>query len=282
MKDYSWTLLVFGIILLAGGYYYGSELTGSSSCASQVTYSLGEIDADFNLDRERVAQLAMQAGDIWNQALGEEIYTYDENGPIKINFVYEQRQQERDIVERRLNELDIEYESLTELGDKINRKVASYEREAKDLNSDIEYWNSRGGAPNNIYRDLRNRENKLDRQRRHVNDLINAFNDTQTDYELSADTVNNIISQKRNTMEEAGVFMSSGDGGPDLINIYVYDGDDSLKLLLVHELGHAKAGHVIDNNYSVMSLAMSNQQLENLQPTEEDIEMVETCNRENN
>lgn len=280
MKQNSKTAFFLVIIVLVAGCLYGSGCTFASACASQVKYSVGEIDPAFDLDREAVVDLSIEAGEVWNQALGEEVFVYDESAPIKINFVYEERQRDRDTMMQRINELNLEYESLTELGDKINELITDYEGDLDDFNSDVEHWNSKGGAPSQVYSDLKKRERRLEKERKHINDLINAFNNTQTEYDLSAGDVSNMISQKRNTIEEAGVLISSGDG-PDVINVYIYDGDDSLKLLLVHELGHVKAGHVMENDYSVMSLTMSDQQLENLQPTKEDIEMVETCNKAN-
>lgn len=276
IKKYTGTAFSIGCLLLFAWYYYSYGGSGSPNCDSQVKYSMGTIDPAFNLNKDNVINLSKQAGDIWNKALGKELYIYDENAPIKINFIYEQRQKDRDEIKQKMNSLNLQYGSLTELNNKINNLITAYQNDLNNYNSQIDYWNSRGGAPNYTYNNLKKWGNNIENQRVYINNLINAYNSSQDNYNFSVETFNDMVNQKRNNLEEEGIHVPSNNGSPEVINIYVYDGDDSLKYLLTHELGHVKANHAA-NNDSIMNPVINDAQLKNLSPTEEDINLVKSC-----
>ena len=113
----------------------------------------------------------------------------------------------------------------------------------------MEYWNSRGGASKEKYKELEQERINLNTQVNNINQLQNALND-------KTDTVNamgmelnklarnlNLQVKTFNTVGGDGEEFDEGeytsDGINKTINIYQFDNQNKLLRVLAHELGHA-------------------------------------------
>ena len=108
---------------------------------------------------------------------------------VVINFVFDERQRatiqaerlkaEIDSQKNNLNDLKTNIETLkTEYDAKkkiINQLESDYTTKLNKYNSDVTYWNNKGGAPKNIYDSLTNTKNELDKSYDEINILINEL-----------------------------------------------------------------------------------------------------------
>ena len=124
----------------------------------------------------------------------------------------------------------------------------------------VEYWNSKGGAPKDVYAELRaeevslkaelvsirSAEASLNTQVANINALVTEINRLAKILNINADQLNTIGASRGEEFTE-GEYKSSG-GGRE-INVYEFSTNKRLITLLAHELGHALGlDHVQDPN----------------------------------
>ena len=79
------------ILLLVIGYIIYLNLP-VSNCEKVLTFKVENIDRQFGLSKENAVNYTKAAAEIWNKGLQKQVLKYDENGEIKISFVYDERQ----------------------------------------------------------------------------------------------------------------------------------------------------------------------------------------------
>ena len=145
------------------------------ACRKPVYYSLGEIDPRFNLTPDEIIKDTAEAANIWSQAFGHTLFAYASSGPLKINFVYDYRQQTTDqlkelgfIVDddkKTYENLKAGYDTLNgqylEKKSQLQAQAADYEKKLKAFNTEVAKWNKRGGAPAAEYDRLKQTEAAL-------------------------------------------------------------------------------------------------------------------------
>ena len=238
--------------------------TLSPACQKPIYYSLGEIDSRFNLSDGEIIEAAAEAADIWSRPFGHELFAYATSGDLKMNFIYDYRQQTSDqlkdlgvIVEddkKTYENLKVEYETLNkrylEKKSQSQRQAADYEKKLKAFNAEVAKWNKLGGAPAADYDRLKQTEIALEQQRQQVNalaaqtnkmvDELNALvrklNQLIAKLNLNVNKYNDIGDQTGEQFE-AGVYNQNATGTS--INVYEFNNRQELVRLLAHELGHA-------------------------------------------
>lgn len=258
-------LITFCLLLLASLYYYKSFF----NCDKEIKYSLGSIDKKFKLDANTIATLSQKAGEEWNTSLGKKIFVYDENASLKIDFVYDRRQMEYDKTKESLGKLDLNYNNLNELNAKVDSLLSKYNKELDQYNAEVSYWNKKGGAPENEYDKLNDWKERLDEQRKYINNLLNILNIQTENYNFNAEKINDEIREKQGKLVEEGLYSPS----LNKIEIFKYEDLDTLKILLMHELGHAKGASHIEKENSIMNAVFS-EGTKITSPTTEDIETL--------
>ncbi|MDX9913481.1 MAG: matrixin family metalloprotease [Candidatus Moranbacteria bacterium] len=259
-------------------------------CDETLYYSLGDIDPRFGISEERILNVLRGAESIWEKELNRNIFEYKEGAEFKINFVFDERQ-EQTIEEEKL---DVQLEELAaHQGDisknyqaaeaDYNEAVAAYEKKVKtyeemvnSFNEKISKWNDGGNESENTYNEFKKEsdkinelKNQLEKERKNINNLATQMNGLVNKESNVIENYNDKIQTYRERFGEINEF-NQGEYIGMAINIYQFHEESDLKLVLAHELGHALKLDHVDNPESTMFHLMEKQNLENIKLTEED------------
>lgn len=304
MKTYQKIILLGVLIFCEAVFVMGNlgEIKGGTKkalkamnlytvCDETLYYSLGSVDERFGISQEEIREVLFQAENIWEKDLSRNVLEYREGAEFKINFIFDERQQQT--IEK--NNLDSKLEQLSEVQENISQKyaaleaeykkalgsyernVANYEKRVNDFNAEVEKWNEKGGAPEDKYEDLRNEEedleklkDKLEGERKRVNAMVVNLNELAKKESGSVEKYNKEVQTYREKFGEANEF-NQGEYNGVGINIYQFYEEADLKLVLAHEFGHALGVDHVENPQSIMYYLMEKQDLENTKLTLEDL-----------
>lgn len=287
-------LFVLMAVLFGSGYWYRSF---EGVCTVPIRYRIGTIDDRFGTSAEELKRIARSAEAVWEDAVGADLFMYDESAALPINMVFDERQENADR-ERELRE-DIEakegmsesvsaqYETLIKefraLKREYEKAVIAYEAKLGEYNDTVTDWNEKGGAPVAVIEKLeetkraleseqltlKERAAVLNRLAGKLNALGASGNSLITDY--------NSIVEKYNEEFSEGHEFTQGDYTGDAINIYQFDAEDDLTIVLAHEFGHALALDHVPNEQSIMYHKMGAQDLEKGVSVEDIAEYARVC-----
>jgi flagellar motility protein MotE (MotC chaperone) len=245
-----------------------------NQCNLPIKYSIGNIDSRFNISKEEAIAYSKESAEKWNTALKTTVLEYDENAELKIDFIYDERQENLDKLKSEMSDLDISDSSISETRETINNKIAQYETDMDSYNDKVSYWNSAGGAPTSIYNALQNEKKELERRRVNLTSAIQLLNNKIDTYNENLTELKNEIEEENSKVEVQGVYK----GGENEIDIFTFGTKNELKVVLIHELGHAIGGGHTDNPESIMYYLIQDQDYDDPELMAEDIEMVQnTC-----
>jgi hypothetical protein len=267
-------------------------------CMKPLEFSIGIIDQKFGITSEELITLSRQASGIWNQAAGKEVLGYNPAAPVKINLVFDERQQttlEAQKLENDLNQLEIYHENLSgqynslsavyrKKIDDYNKALANYKEKLDKYNVEVDYWNENGGAPSGEFdklkkqkKDLAEEFDKIDKQRLTINKLISDSNKLVSQENKIVNSYNSSLVTYKTQFGTAREFEKGVFSGKE-INIYQFQKTNDLEMTLVHELGHYLGLDHVENPASIMYYLMGDQDLNNPAPTAEDLaEIKKVC-----
>lgn len=253
----------------AGTFWYKST---AAVCPIPLGYRLGTIDGHFNLTKEdAIAQLA-EAERVWEEYANQELFYYDENADLTVEFVFDDRQasadsetsqrqaldtqkEENEAIFAKIDELQGEYESRTK---EYQKSVGEYEARLNAYNQKVNQYNDQGGAPSDVYKELEQEKERLASESR-------TLNGTATELNTLAEKINELGGQGNRLVEaynrEVEVYnnefgysreFTQGDYQGDQINVYKFSDTIELQKVLVHEFGHALGIDHVEGESSVM------------------------------
>jgi hypothetical protein len=255
-----WRIVIMVLIVCGGGLWWW---TRGNVCGLPIKYRLGQIDKRFGLTEEQTLLAIGDAERWWEANVGYDLFQYqpDVKPALTFNLVYDSRQQttqelqrienERGVMEKEMLDLANEYKDSKNLYERYAAMIvdskAIYENRLQQYKQTIEEWNSRGGAPTNVYNELERERKGLDDYRFELNALIDQRNDLADRINQLADTEEQAIGKfndkvqyfnetfvaDKDTEDEQGIY-SSG-----TINMYQFNDRRDLIMLLAHEMGHA-------------------------------------------
>jgi len=268
------SLAILLAISITGTGYFGIVKLTQNPCSTTKTWSLGPIDPRFGVSSDTIKLYSEQAAQTWNKAYeANELLRYTEQGgDIEITFIYDERQRttiqserlkqtieeekgQLEDLKRTLQSLKEEYASLEQ---SIEIKTKSYTSHLADHNSEVAYWNKRGGAPTNEYQRLERERAELETERTALNASINRYNQLATrikNYGYDHNEIVDTLNEKIQTLNETalGEFEEGTyDPATRTITIYEFDDATSLKRVLAHEFGHAVGLKHVDDKESIM------------------------------
>lgn len=276
--------------------------TPINPCLEPIPYTLGGFDTKFGISQKYFLSALLDAEAMWEKPFGKNMFDYvasdTSDRTMKVNLVYDYRQQ----ATSKLASLGLEventkssYESLKTKLDSLkseydlelaafNKKVADFNQRNQQYENDVNYWNSKGGAPQNEYNKLQNRQAELQTESRQIQKTQNNLNNKVDEINALVVVVNRLIGtlnlsvDKYNTTNESrgesfeeGVYTS--DGITSEIDIYEFSNREKLVRVLSHELGHSLGlDHVEDKNAIMYKLNQGN----NLSLSQADIDALKT------
>ncbi len=266
-KSRRYYLILVPLLIAASLSYY---FIFSNRCNLPVEFSIGSIDGRFGVTEEDALSYAKDSAEKWNKAMGKTVLVYNENAELKINFVYDYRQENLDELKSEMSNLDISDASIKEAKVAISNKITQYESDLKDYNSRVAYWNSVGGAPTITYNELQNEREELEQRRKDLTKAITLLDSEIDSYNKGLSQLKQEIEEKKETTEVQGVYK----GSDKVIDIYTFGEIDELKVVLMHEFGHAIGADHADNPKSIMYYLIEDQDYSNASLTSEDIQLV--------
>lgn len=265
--------------VFAGSYFW---YVAQAICPIPLTYHVGELDEEFGITEAEARTAISEAESMWEDATGMNLFTYDEDGQMPINFIFDERQQYTDAEEEFREILDeakdrnqaitTQYEKLVSqydvAKDRYETRVASYESELASYNREVASWNDQGGAPKEVYEELNKQQSELDvksrqleTERKQLNFLVDEINKLSDQANAYVENYNDNVGRYNDAFSEVTEF-TQGDYQGKKINIYQFSTHEELVLVLAHELGHALGiGHV-ENEESIMFMRMQEQSVD--------------------
>ena len=240
-----------------------------SACDTPLRYKIGTIDAGFNITHDEFLSTIRQSSSAWSKLVGKNLFVYDEKGTLTINLVYDKRQALTTEINSLQNQIQNQKEALSPEIAQYEKDVQSFKARVATLNAEIADWNSKGGAPKEVFDQLTAEQKKLQTEAerlnataQRLNQSTEAFNGEISKLNGTIDTFNSALAEK----PEEGLF----DGEKNEIYIYFITNQNEFIHTLSHEMGHALGIDHILNKDSLMYPYTT----KIIEPSQEDIDAL--------
>ncbi len=273
-----YSVMLMVAVLFGGGYWYYTAL---AVCNVPISYRIGDIDERFRITQDEAQNALSTAESLWEDGTDRNLFSYDPDGDVVVNFVYDDRQRLSDEEKSFRTTLDTkegmsgtvrsEYEKLLTqyqtLRSGYNDATDAYERKLSAYNAEVAEWNRKGGAPKDVFARLQDTQKTLAKEETRLNTLSAQLNGVVNKMNTLSDKGNSLIkdynslaNEYNNRFSEGGEF-TQGDYEKKVIHIYEFDTKDELTLVLAHEFGHALSLDHTEDETAIMHHTMGKQVL---------------------
>ncbi len=286
--------LVLTTTLFGSGYWYRAI---DPVCRTPVYYRIGNVDSRFGTDVETLKVLAQKAERVWEDPLSQDLFIYDANAELPINLIFDERQEQSDREQELKEDLEAkegmsesvarQYEALISefrtLKKEYENSVLAYEKKLDSYNDVVTRWNSDGGAPPDVIEDLKSEEAALSKEQASLESRAQKLNSLTTKLNAIGAQGNSLIKNYNEVVQEyneqfAEVHeFTQGDYTRDAIDIYQFNSEEELVIVLAHEFGHALSLDHVENEESFMYRLMQAQDLDEGITTEDRMEFERVC-----
>src|ERR1035437_7533856 len=193
---------MFGLRTIPAWSDFKSQIiTKYFPCKEPIPYTLGSFDTKFNISQKDFLDVLAEAENTWESSIGINLFLYKPDDTsldvLKVNLIYDYREQvtsklailgiavkntkgSYDALKSKLTELKLEYQSEKDI---LTTKVATFNEKKAYYEQQVEYWNSKGGAPQKEYNviqglalELQAMAGDLKILEAQVNDLVSNIN----------------------------------------------------------------------------------------------------------
>ncbi len=240
-------LYAFGIIQpYVDNYIYFSY------CDQPIRYHVDTLDPKFNLSKQQFLADVDQAAKIWNKSVNRNLFLYDPDpSSLSINMIYDSRQSLETNISDLQGQLGNKQGPLNSEVQDYNRQSVDFENRLNQLNQEISDWNSKGGAPPDVYQQLLERQQSLQTESQRLNQTAKSLNQSTDQYNSQVEKLNTTINTFNTALTfkpENGIFKAD----QNRIEIYFNINQTELVHTLAHELGHTLSLPHNDDPKSIM------------------------------
>lgn len=248
-------------------------------CSQLITYSIGSFDERFGISKEKFLSIVNTAKETWEKSIDKQLFTYapDGNGVLKINLIYDIRQeasQKLKDIGITVNDSKASYNDLKsrhgimqaeylKLKTEFKPRVAIFQNRQNAYAKEVAYLNANGGASEADFNRLNNEKSFLDTEFIEINKLQAELNSKVSNINALVVVLNRLVSslnlevKKLNTIGselggefEEGTYQENSAGRE--IDIYQFDNEGKLARVLTHEFGHVLGLEHLENPKAVM------------------------------
>jgi len=243
-----------------------------SPCKETMGYKIGTFDARFGISKEQFIQEVDIAGNVWGDTLGKKLFTYNENGTLTINLIYDERQAKTDTINSLAMQIENSKSTATTLrttyeqekviyhGDEeqLTKESDAFQERYKIYKDKVSIYNAQGGAPRSEYdamvaelTALKETAKSLETRRTILITYMDSINARVSRYNELVVDINSLIKQSNSL---GGQEFTEGRFIPSTNTVDIFQYNNLLKLhrVITHELGHVLGINHNENVYSIM------------------------------
>lgn len=228
-----------------------------SPCENPILYRIGTVDPKFEISDAEFEKLVNQSAEVWNTVYGKKLFEPNAQADLSVNLIYDERQRQNLLIYKTEEELATKQSTLDQQIAKYESDLSAFEARIKALNQKIDEWNEKGGAPPDIYNQLRQEQAELKQEQDRLNQIAKSLN-------LSSDNFNQQVKNLNNNIEN---FNASLDERPEegayfprqnRIEVYFHITNPETVHTLAHEFGHVLNLDHNDDPKSIMYYKTNN------------------------
>lgn len=243
-----------------------------SPCKVTMGYRIGRFDSNFGITQAAFIEEIEIASALWGNQLGKKLFAYNQNGPLTVNLIYDERQARTIDVNNIALEIQNSKDAAESLKNVYEKEKIIYLGDGEQLTKDSEafkaryqvytdkvtMYNKQGGAPHAIYEEmtreleaLKQLSKDLTTRRDVLVVYMETINAKVTKYNELVAYINSLI-EKSNSL--GAKKFTEGRFVPSTNSIDIYQYNDLIKLrrVVTHELGHVLGINHTENIYSIM------------------------------